>query len=49
MKIRYARVSAPHQNLDRRIAALRAEGCDRTFREKVSGRDLKARPQLSRL
>jgi DNA invertase Pin-like site-specific DNA recombinase len=48
MKIGYARVSAPHQNLDRQIAALRAEGCDRIFREKASGRDLKGRPQLEK-
>jgi hypothetical protein len=33
-KIGYARVSALHQSLDRQIAALRAEGCDRIFRER---------------
>src|SRR4029077_149039 len=33
-----ALVSALHQNLDRQIAALRAEHCDRIFREKASGR-----------
>jgi DNA invertase Pin-like site-specific DNA recombinase len=48
MKIGYARVSAPQQNLDRQIAALRAEGCQRIFREKASGRDLKGRPQLAK-
>jgi DNA invertase Pin-like site-specific DNA recombinase len=47
-KIGYARVSTPHQHLDRQIAALRAEGCTRIFREKVSGRDLKGRPQLAK-
>src|SRR5262249_48787937 len=31
-KIGYARVSAPHQNLDRQIGALRAERCDEIYR-----------------
>jgi hypothetical protein len=48
MKIGYARASAPHQNLDRQLGALRAERCARIFREKVSGRDLKARRQLAK-
>ena len=48
MKIGYARVSAPHQNLDRQMGALRAERCGRIFREKASGRDLKGRPQLAK-
>jgi predicted amidohydrolase len=30
------------------LGALRAERCARIFREKVSGRDLKARPQLAK-
>lgn len=47
-KIGYARVSSPGQNLDRQIAALRAEGCDEIFREKVSGKDLRRRPQVER-
>src|ERR1700674_5675629 len=47
-KIGYARVSAPHQNLDRQIAALRSEGCEVIFREKASGRDTKNRPQLEK-
>jgi hypothetical protein len=38
-------VFPPHQNL---IAALRAERCDRIFREKVSGRPVKNRPQLAK-
>jgi len=47
-KIGYARVSAPHQNLDRQIAALRSEHCHAIFREKASGRDIKNRPQLEK-
>jgi len=47
-KIGYARVSAPHQNLDRQIAALRAQHCDQIFREKASGKDVKNRPQLEK-
>jgi DNA invertase Pin-like site-specific DNA recombinase len=48
MKIGYARVSAHHQNLDRQLGALRAVRCNRVFREKASGKDLKGRPQLER-
>jgi DNA invertase Pin-like site-specific DNA recombinase len=47
-KIGYARVSAPHQNLDRQIAALRSHGCIRIFREKASGKYVKNRPQLEK-
>jgi DNA invertase Pin-like site-specific DNA recombinase len=47
-KIGYARVSSPHQNLDRQIGALRAERCDEIFREKASGKDIKNRPQLEK-
>jgi DNA invertase Pin-like site-specific DNA recombinase len=47
-KIGYARVSALHQNLDRQIAALRAEQCDRVFREKASGKSTKGRPELEK-
>ena len=41
-----AKISAPHQSLDRQMAALRSEGCDAIFREKASGRNIKNRPQL---
>ena len=44
----YARVSSPHQNLDRQIGALRAERCHEIFREKASGKSLMSRPQLER-
>jgi DNA invertase Pin-like site-specific DNA recombinase len=46
LKIGYARVSTPTQNLDRQIGALRAERCDKIFREKASGKDIKNRPLL---
>lgn len=48
MKIGYARVSDPSQNLDRQIAALRAEGCEKVFTDKASGKSLRGRPQLER-
>ena len=48
MKIGYARVSTINQNLDRQIGALRAEACDKIFREKVSGKSLKGRPELEK-
>jgi DNA invertase Pin-like site-specific DNA recombinase len=47
-KIGYARVSSSSQNLDRQIAALRAEQVDVIFREKASGKDVKNRPQLEK-
>ena len=48
LKIGYARVSTPTQKLDRQLGALRAERCDKIFREKASGKDLKNRPQLEK-
>ena len=47
-KIGYARVSTPHQSLDRQLGALRAERCDEIFREKASGKDIRQRPQLEK-
>ena len=48
VKIGYARVSTLDQNLDRQIAALRAEGCTKIFREKVSGKDMRTGPSSPR-
>ncbi|WFE92634.1 recombinase family protein (plasmid) [Roseibium porphyridii] len=48
MKIGYARVSTNKQNLERQIAALRAEGCDKIYREKASGKNLASRPELDK-
>src|SRR5215470_7879278 len=47
-KIGYARVSSVDQNRDRQIAALRAEGCDEVYREKVSGKSIRNRPELEK-
>jgi len=47
-KIGYAKVSTPHQNLDRQIGALRAERCDEVFRDKGSAKHIKKRPQLEK-
>lgn len=48
MKIGYARVSDPSQNLDRQIAALRAEGCEKIYKEKATGKTLRGRPELEK-
>jgi DNA invertase Pin-like site-specific DNA recombinase len=48
MKIGYARVSDTSQNLDRQIVALRAEGCDRIFSDKASGKAAKGRLELEK-
>jgi len=48
LKIGYARVSSLDQNLDRQIAALRAEGCEKIYREKASGKDMRNRPELAK-
>ena len=47
-KIGYARVSSVGQNLDRQLGALVAEGCDRIFQEKASGKSTKNRPELEK-
>jgi DNA invertase Pin-like site-specific DNA recombinase len=47
-KVGYARVSSTGQNLDRQLGALVAEGCDRIFQEKASGKIIKNRPELEK-
>ena len=48
MKIGYARVSTQHQNLDRQVVALKAEGCELIYAEKASGKDTHKRPELKK-
>jgi|KBSMisStandDraft_5_1062788.scaffolds.fasta_scaffold125911_1 DNA invertase Pin-like site-specific DNA recombinase len=47
-KIGYCRVSTTHQNLDRQVGALRAERVNVIFRQKVSGKRVKGRPELEK-
>lgn len=48
MEIGYARVSTTHQNLDRQIAALRAAGVEKIYREKQTGKSVQGRLQLEK-
>jgi Resolvase, N terminal domain len=48
MNIGYARVSTLDQNLDLQIQALKKVGCNKIFREKVSGSS-RERPELQRM
>jgi len=48
MKLGYARVSTADQSLDVQLAALKKSGCQRIFREKVSGMQ-RERTELQRL
>lgn len=47
-KIGYCRVGSRPPNLDRQLGALRAERVDVIFREKVSGKSVKDRPELEK-
>jgi DNA invertase Pin-like site-specific DNA recombinase len=48
MKIGYARVSTVEQNLDMQLQALKKGGCQKNFREKVSGAS-RQRPEFQRM
>ena len=48
MKIGYARVSTTDQNLERQLDILSKEGCERIYKEKITG-TTKDRPELTRL
>ena len=48
MKIGYARVSTQDQNLDLQLKALKSAGCQKIFREKVSGAT-RNRPEFQRM
>ena len=48
MNIGYARVSTLDQNLDLQLQALRKAGCQKIFREKLSGAS-RERPEFQRM
>lgn len=48
IKIGYCRVSSKTQNLDRQIIALKEQGVEKIFTEKISGKN-KSRPQLKEM
>jgi len=48
VKIGYARVSTQDQNLDRQMDALKNEGCDKIFDEKMTGTK-RHRPELEKM
>jgi DNA invertase Pin-like site-specific DNA recombinase len=47
-KVGYARCSTVAQNLECQLGALRAEGCDPIYAQKVSGKAMHNRPELAR-
>jgi len=49
MKYGYSRVSSVGQNLDAQILKLEEYGCDKIFKEKISGRNKDNRPEFRKL
>tara|TARA_S200002703_G_scaffold85082_2_gene73480 strand:- start:279 stop:902 length:624 start_codon:yes stop_codon:yes gene_type:complete len=49
MKIGYCRVSTTDQSLDTQVQKLKDEGCERIYKEKISGKSSKNRPQLQKM
>jgi DNA invertase Pin-like site-specific DNA recombinase len=49
MKYGYSRVSSVGQNLDVQISKLQECGCDKIFKEKISGRNKDNRPEFKKL
>ena len=49
MKIGYARVSTQDQSLDLQLKALKKAGCQRIFRERLSGATTRQRPEFQRM
>jgi DNA invertase Pin-like site-specific DNA recombinase len=49
MKVGYARVSSDSQDYTAQVDALKANGCERIYSEKASGKSTNGRPQLARL
>jgi DNA invertase Pin-like site-specific DNA recombinase len=49
MKYGYARVSSMGQDYNGQIDALKVAGCERVFKEKVSGKSANGRPELAKL
>ncbi len=47
MKVGYARVSTKYQNLDSQIDALQKAGCEKIFKEKMSGNKRNNRKELN--
>lgn len=49
MKIGYSRVSTSDQNLDLQIDALKQQGCEIIYQEKISGKNTKDRPEFQKM
>jgi DNA invertase Pin-like site-specific DNA recombinase len=49
MKVAYIRVSTKEQNEARQVTAMKAQGIEKLFIEKASGKDRKNRPELRKM